>query len=63
MSEIVDRLGPIAREKRRSDANTKLHGELPGRVAAIADLTRESITIIDQEYFDIGAGRPNAAVE
>jgi len=39
-------------------------GELPGRVAAIADLTREIITIIEQEYFDIDAGRPpNSAVE
>lgn len=34
-------------------------GELPGRVSAIADPTREIITIVEQEYVDIGAGRPS----
>jgi hypothetical protein len=39
-------------------------GELPGRVLAVPDPTREIITIVEQEYFDIGAGRPpHGAVE
>ncbi len=33
-------------------------GELPGRVSAVADPTREIITIVEQEYVDIGAGCP-----
>lgn len=33
-------------------------GELGGRVVAIADASREIVKIIDQEYFDIGAGCP-----
>jgi hypothetical protein len=39
-------------------------GELPGRVATVADPTREIITIVEQEYLDIGAGRPpHGAIE
>ena len=34
-------------------------GELPGRITALADPTREIITIVEQEYFDIGAGCPS----
>jgi hypothetical protein len=33
-------------------------GELPGRVSAVADPTREIIRIVEQEYVDIGTGRP-----
>jgi hypothetical protein len=39
-------------------------GELPGRITTLPDPTREIITIVEQEYFDIGAGRPlHGAIE
>ena len=33
-------------------------GELAGKISAPADPTREIIRIVEQEYFDIGEGRP-----
>jgi hypothetical protein len=33
-------------------------GELGGNMAMLADLTRGVMTVVDQEYFDIGAGFP-----
>lgn len=33
-------------------------GELAGKISALADPTREIIRIVEQEYFDIGEGRP-----